>query len=125
MTKQCLLLVFKDFTFDEITTYQSDGVVLLPGLFDLEWIDLLDKGLIANCANPTDRSRVWDRDAEGRTMFWDSQAWLGIDEYRKFIFDSPAAQIAGLSTSTSMQYLCAPRAASLLRPGTRTSLTGL
>jgi len=86
---------FRPITADEITTYQRDGVVLLPGLFDLEWVDLLDKGLIANCENPTGRARVWDRDAEGRTMFWDSQAWRGIDEYRKFIFDSPAARIAG------------------------------
>ena len=28
-------------------------------------------------------------------MFWDSQAWQNIDEYRQFIFDSPAAEIAG------------------------------
>jgi len=92
-------------TSDEIRTYQHDGVVLLPGLFDLEWIDLLDKGLIANCENPTDRARVWDRDAEGRTMFWDSQAWQGIDEYRQFIFDSPAAKIAGqLMESTQINF---------------------
>ncbi len=92
-------------TSDEITTYQHDGVVLLPGLFDLEWIDLLDKGLITNCVDPTDRARVWDRDAEGRTMFWDSQAWQGIDEYRQFIFNSPAAQIAGqLMKSTHINF---------------------
>jgi len=82
-------------TTEEITTYQRDGVVLLAGLFDLDWIELLDKGLTTNCAVPTDRARVWDRDAEGRTMFWDSQAWQGIDEYRQFIFDSTAAHIAG------------------------------
>ena len=87
--------LLRPITSEQITTYQRDGVVLLRGLFDLEWIDLLDKGLIANCEDPTDRSRVWDRDAEGRTMFWDSQAWQGINEYRQFIFDSPAAQIAG------------------------------
>ena len=33
-------------TSEEITNYQRDGVVLLPELFDLEWIDLLDKGQI-------------------------------------------------------------------------------
>ena len=27
-------------------------------------------------------------------MFYDSQAWQGINEYRQFIFDSPAAHIA-------------------------------
>ena len=79
----------------EIDTYQRDGVVLLPGLFDSDWIALLSEGLDANCQNPTHRARIWDRDEAGRTMFWDSQAWQGIEQYRQFIFDSPAARIAG------------------------------
>lgn len=79
----------------EIVNYHKDGVVLLSAMFDQQWIELLQRGLQVNCEDPTDRSRVWDRDAEGRTMFWDSQAWQHIDEYRQFIFDSPAAQIAG------------------------------
>jgi len=82
-------------TSDEIATYQRDGVVLLPEMFDRDWIELLNNGLVANCTNPTDRSRLWDRDTAGRSMFWDSQAWQGIEQYRQFIFDSPAAQIAG------------------------------
>jgi ectoine hydroxylase-related dioxygenase (phytanoyl-CoA dioxygenase family) len=81
-------------TADEIATYHRDGVVLLPEMFDGEWIDLLNQGLLANCNDPTDRSRVWDRDAAGRTMFYDSQAWQRIAQYRQFIFRSPAAQIA-------------------------------
>ncbi len=81
-------------TSDEIATYHRDGVVLLPAMFDGDWIDLLKRGLLANCDAPTVRSRVWDRDAAGRTMFYDSQAWQGIDQYRQFVFDSPAAQIA-------------------------------
>ena len=28
-------------------------------------------------------------------MFWDSQAWQGIEQYQDFIFNSPAAMIAG------------------------------
>ena len=82
-------------TAAEIATYQNDGVVLLPEMFDADWINLLARGLALNCENPSRRSRVWDRDAEGRTMFWDSQAWQGIEPYRRFIFESPAAQIAG------------------------------
>jgi len=81
-------------TPEEIATYDRKGVVLLPTMFDEEWIDLLKQGLNANCDDPTDRSRVWDRDAEGRTMFYDSQAWQRIEEYRQFISGSPAAQIA-------------------------------
>ena len=85
----------RSITADEISTYHRDGVVLLPAMFDAAWIDLLEQGLDANCNSPGNRSRVWDRDAEGRTMFYDSQAWQGIDEYRQFIFKSPAARIAG------------------------------
>jgi len=81
-------------TSDEIAIYHRDGVVLLPRMFDGDWIDLLKQGLVANCDDPTDRSRVWDRDVAGRTMFYDSQAWQRIEEYRRFILGSPAAPIA-------------------------------
>jgi ectoine hydroxylase-related dioxygenase (phytanoyl-CoA dioxygenase family) len=33
-------------------------------------------------------------------MFYDHTAWQGIDEYRKFIFNSPAAQICGQLTGS-------------------------
>ena len=85
----------QEITVEQIETFHRDGVVLLPGLFDTEWVKLLDKGLVASQEKPTDRSRVWDRDSEGRTMTWDSQAWQGVEEYQQFIFDSPAAKIAG------------------------------
>ena len=85
----------------EIDTYHKDGVVMLPGMFDLEWIELLKRGLVANCDNPTDRSRVWDRDAQGRTMFYDSQAWQGVSEYQDFIFSSPAAELAAIMMKSS------------------------
>ena len=85
----------REITSDEIDTYHRDGVVLLKNMFDSEWIEVLNQGLIKNAENPTYRARTWDRDAEGRTMFWDSQAWQGVDEYQQFIFNSPAAQLAG------------------------------
>ena len=80
---------------EEIETYHRNGVILLRDMFDGDWIETLAQGLATNCANPTYRSRVWDRDPSGRTMFWDSQAWRGIEEYQQFIFRSPAAEIAG------------------------------
>lgn len=80
---------------EDVATYHRDGVVLLRGMFDQEWIDLLNDGLDVQLAAGTARARVWDRDAEGRTMSWDSQAWLGVEQYRRFVFESPAAEIAG------------------------------
>ncbi len=90
---------------EEIAQYQRDGVVMLTQMFDPDWIRLLEQGLAANCENPTPRARVWDRDRQGRTMFWDSQAWQGITQYRRFIFDSPAARLAGeLMGSTRINF---------------------
>jgi len=80
---------------DEIATFQRDGVVVLRQLFNADWIDLLNRGLTANLAQPSPRARVWYRDKAGRSMFWDSQAWQTIPEYQEFIYRSPAGSIAG------------------------------
>ena len=92
-------------TTEEIDTYHRDGVLLLPNMFDKDWIELLNKGLDANCESSTERARIWDKDASGRTMFYDNTAWRGINEYRKFIFNSPAAQICGqLTKATTINF---------------------
>ncbi len=85
----------RDITAAEIESYHREGVVLLKGMFDGDWITLLRQGLQVNTEHPTHRARTWSRDAAGRTMFWDSQAWQNIKEYQQFIFDSPAAAVAG------------------------------
>jgi len=86
----------REITQEEIDTFHRDGVVLLEAMFEGDWIALLNQGLQQNCENPTRRARTWDRDSVGRTMFWDSQAWQNIEEYQKFIFNSHAAQLAGM-----------------------------
>jgi len=73
-------------TPDEIETYHRDGVLLLPGMFDKDWIELLNKGLDANIEAPTRRSRIWYKDTSGRSMFYDHTAWQGIEEYKKVHF---------------------------------------
>lgn len=82
-------------TRNEYNDYHKNGVVFLPDMFSTDWIELLQSGLASNCEDPADRSRVWDRDAQGGTLFYDSQAWQRIDEYRKFVFESHAAALAG------------------------------
>ena len=97
--------LLRTITPDEIETYHRDGVLLLPGMFDKDWIELLNKGLDANIETPTRRSRIWYKDTSGRSMFYDHTAWQGIEEYRKFIFNSPAAQICGqLMRSTTINF---------------------
>jgi len=87
--------LLRTITPNEVETYHRDGVLKLPGMFDKDWIEILNKGLDANIETPTRRSRIWYKDTSGRSMFYDHTAWQGIEEYKKFIFNSPAAQICG------------------------------
>ena len=97
--------LLRTITPEEIDTYHRDGVLLLQNMFDKDWIELLNKGLDANIKIPTRRSRIWHKDTSGHSMFYDHTAWQGIDEYRKFIFNSPAAQICGrLTGSTAINF---------------------
>ena len=80
---------------DAIDAFRRDGVVMLPRMFEQSWIELLAAGLEKHLETPTERARIWDRDAQGRTMFWDSMAWHDVAEYQRFVFESPAAEIAG------------------------------
>ena len=83
--------LLRSITKKEIDTYHKDGVLLLKNMFDDEWIEILNKGLDVNIEKPTKRSRIWHKDTSGHSMFYDHTAWQGINEYRKFIFNSPAA----------------------------------
>ena len=87
--------LLRTITPNEVETYHRDGVLKLSGMFDKDWIEILNKGLDANIETPTRRSRIWYKDTSGRSMFYDHTAWQGIEEYKKFIFSSPAAQICG------------------------------
>ena len=97
--------LLRTITTEEVDTYHRDGVLLLKNMFNKNWIKLLNKGLDINCESPTERSRIWDKDDAGHTMFYDTLAWREIEEYKKFIFNSPAAQICGkLMKSTTVNF---------------------
>lgn len=100
-----MTLPARTIAIDEVTTFADDGVVMLPGVFGVEWIELLSAGLDDHLGDPTERARVWDRDDAGRTMLWDSMAWQRVHQYRQFVFESPAASIAAaLLRSTKLHF---------------------
>jgi len=82
-------------TLDHAAEYDRDGAILLKGVFDPDWIALLDAGLTRSREAPTDRGHAWDRDDNQREMYYDTFAWRGIPEYRRFIEESPCAELAG------------------------------
>ena len=82
-------------TRELVDRYSEDGVVMLKGAIDIEWIEKLRRGVEYNIENPSDCGRVWDRDEFGGVTFFDCQAWQQIPEYRDFVENSPIAELAG------------------------------
>jgi len=78
----------------DVDRYATDGVVCLRQAIPLGWIDKLRTGIDKNLESPTERSRLWNRDEDGSTTFYDSQAWQGVDEYRDFVMNSPMGELA-------------------------------
>ncbi len=78
---------------DTIRTFQEDGAVVLRGVFAPEWIDLLRGGVEIAMANPSHRAREYAAPGEGR-FFTDHSLFDRFDAFRRFLFDSPAAEIA-------------------------------
>ena len=90
---------------DQIDAFRRDGAVKLANMFSAQWVDLLHTGLARHLESPSPRARIWDRDEHDRTMFWDAMAWHGVPEYQRFVFESPAAEIAGrMLGSTSINF---------------------
>ena len=78
----------------EVDAYANDGVVLLRGLFDEAWIDLLRDGVDRCIADPGPRAVIGDRSRAG-FFFGDQDLWWRFGEFSRFVRQSPAARIAG------------------------------
>jgi ectoine hydroxylase-related dioxygenase (phytanoyl-CoA dioxygenase family) len=77
----------------QIEEFSRHGVVVLRGVFD-DWIESLRRGVETNMRNPGPWGRDYlDENQRGR-FFGDYCNWDRIDEYRQFMFESPAAEIA-------------------------------
>ena len=83
-----------------VRDFSEDGVVLLRQLFAADWLAKLRAGVEKNLAEPTIRGRIWNRDDKGRVCFYDSQAWRSVAEYREFVEQSPAGEIAARVLNT-------------------------
>ena len=77
-----------------IEDFQRDGVVLLRGLL-ADWVAPLRAGVAANMAAPGAGARIYPNADGGAQFFGDYCNWDRIAEYRAFVFESPAAEIAG------------------------------
>ncbi|GAB5468819.1 MAG: phytanoyl-CoA dioxygenase family protein [Rhodospirillales bacterium] len=78
----------------QVAAYRRDGAVLLPGLFR-DWLEVLDRGVERNLAEPSPLATDHRLDDGGGRFFEDYCSWQRIPEYRRFVTESPAASLAG------------------------------
>ncbi len=74
--------------------FQRDGAVVVRGLFTREHIALLARGIERNMAEPSALAIVASRPEDPGYFIEDFCNWQRIPEYRDFIFNSPAAEVA-------------------------------
>jgi len=77
----------------QVEDFCRDGVVLLRGVFG-DWIEPLRRGVDVNMQNPGPWGREYLDQRQSGRFFGDYCNWNRIEEYRQFMFESPAAAIA-------------------------------
>lgn len=78
-----------------VEAFRTDGAVVVRDVFSAEWIDRLRQGVERNFASPGPYTRHYTANGAPGAFRGDYCNWQRIPEYRDFLFDSPAAAIAG------------------------------
>jgi ectoine hydroxylase-related dioxygenase (phytanoyl-CoA dioxygenase family) len=79
-------------TDSDVAAFRADGAVVLRSVFT-DWVETLRAGIERNIAAPGVDVRIYAGGGKGR-HFGDYCNWDRIPEYRRFIFESPAARVA-------------------------------
>jgi ectoine hydroxylase-related dioxygenase (phytanoyl-CoA dioxygenase family) len=78
----------------DIDAFRCDGAVCLRQLLGAGDVALLRAGIDANLAHLSSRAKVASRPNDPGRFIEDFCSWQENEHYRRFIFDSPLAQIA-------------------------------
>lgn len=79
---------------DTIEAFRSEGVAVLRGAFDADWIERLRRGVEENMAAPGPFAKHYTKEGDPGHFFGDYCNWARIGDYRDFFFDSPAPRLA-------------------------------
>lgn len=77
----------------DIATYDRDGIVCLRGMMPLAWIETLREAVELALAEPGPHAEEYAKG--GGRFFGDLDLWQRHDAFRRFVLESPAAEIAG------------------------------
>ena len=81
-------------TAAERETYERDGVVCLRNIFPQAWLEFLAAAVDEAMANPGPHAEEYERAGGGR-FFGDLEMAERLPSFRRFVLESPAAEIAG------------------------------
>ncbi len=85
---------------EENSIFKRDGAVCLRQRFDPQWIQKLAIGMEKNFAEPGPFHTAYTKPSEPGGFYDDYCNWNRIDEYRDFIWNSPAAEISARLTAS-------------------------
>lgn len=82
-------------TAEEIETYDRDGIVCLRGMFDAEWVELLRAAIDQDKAAPSKMAKNINEEGGTGDFSSDTFVWRHLEGFRRAVFESPGAAIAG------------------------------
>jgi len=85
-------------TESQVQEYFNNGAILIKDAFDLEWLSILGEGMEKNRKDPGPYACQYTPKDDLGDFYDDYCNWDRFDEYKSFVFNSPAAEIAGRLT---------------------------
>lgn len=79
----------------EIQTYRDEGVVCLRGVFDQNWIEFLRVAVEDAMTQQGPQAEDYTASGKPGRFFGDLDLWQRWPKFREFVFNAPAAEIAG------------------------------
>ena len=80
-------------TADDSGRFARDGAILIKGLFK-DWVEPLRQGIADLMADPSPLERSYHPEGDAAPFFQDLCNWQRFSDFRRFVFDSPAAGVA-------------------------------
>ena len=80
----------------EIAEFKENGAICLRKVFSPRWINLVKEGIERNIANPSPFGESLKVNESDTGAYFDDYCnWKSIQEFKEYVFESPAASIVG------------------------------
>ena len=79
---------------EALTAFKRDGVVCLRGAIEPEWLDVIESGIDAALSGASTDLDIVKRKGDQGAFSVSSHAWRRVEAFRRFIFESPIADLA-------------------------------